>query len=82
MDPAKIVRKTLIPTVLRLLLDFLSLKNDVNVPSKVVSRKTFFKLVFCWRHEGRHGPGTQLTRYECIIIVDKRQCKMSSSKKK
>jgi hypothetical protein len=28
---AKIVRKTLIPTVLRLLLDFLSLKNDVNV---------------------------------------------------
>ncbi len=29
----KIVRKTLIPTVLWLLLDFLSLKNDVNVPS-------------------------------------------------
>jgi hypothetical protein len=29
---AKIVRKTLIPTVLLLLLDFLSLKNDVNVP--------------------------------------------------
>jgi hypothetical protein len=31
---AKIVKKTLIPTVLQLLLDFLSLKNDVNVPSK------------------------------------------------
>ncbi len=31
---AKIVRKTLIFTVLWLLLDFLSLKNDVNVPSK------------------------------------------------
>ncbi len=27
--PAKIVRNTLIPTVLRLLFDFLSLKNDV-----------------------------------------------------
>jgi hypothetical protein len=35
-------------------LDFLSLKNDVNVPSKstVISRKTFLKLVFCWRFEG------------------------------
>ncbi len=34
-DPStsKIVRKTLIPTVLRLLFDFLSLKNYVNVPS-------------------------------------------------
>jgi hypothetical protein len=31
---AKIVRKTWIPTVLLLLFDFLSLKNDVNVPSK------------------------------------------------
>jgi hypothetical protein len=31
----KIVRKTLISTVLLLLFDFLSLKNDVNVPSKV-----------------------------------------------
>jgi hypothetical protein len=31
---AKIIRKTLIPTVLRLLLEFSSLKNDVNVPSK------------------------------------------------
>jgi hypothetical protein len=34
---AKIVRKTLIPTVLYLLLDFLSSKNDVIVPSKVIS---------------------------------------------
>jgi hypothetical protein len=31
---AKIVRKTLIPTVLRLHYDFLYLKNYVNVPSK------------------------------------------------
>ncbi len=31
---AKIVRKTLIPTVLSLIFDFLSLKNDVNVLSK------------------------------------------------
>jgi hypothetical protein len=42
----KIVRKTLIPTVLLLLFDFLSLKNDVNVPylNKVISGKTFFKI--------------------------------------
>ncbi len=31
-DQAKKVRKTLIPTVLGLLFEFLSLKNDVNVP--------------------------------------------------
>ncbi len=42
---AKIVRKTLIPTVLWLLLDFLSLKNYVNVPSKS-NKKTFFKISF------------------------------------
>ncbi len=41
---AKIVKKTLIPTVLWLLLDFLSLKNYVNVPSK--SNKLFFKVSF------------------------------------
>ncbi len=41
---AKIVRKTLILTVLLLFFDFLSLKNDVNVRylQKVKSRKTFF----------------------------------------
>jgi hypothetical protein len=40
----KIGRKTLIPSVLRLFLDFLFLKNDENVYSKstVRSRKTFF----------------------------------------
>ncbi len=38
---AKIVRKTLIPTVLWLLFDFLSLKNDVNIPSKSNKQKTF-----------------------------------------
>jgi hypothetical protein len=46
LDPSftkqKKVIKTLIPTVLLLLFDFLSLKNDVNVPQKVISRKTFF----------------------------------------
>jgi hypothetical protein len=36
---AKLVRKTLIPTVLWLLFDFLSLKNYVNVPSKSKSNK-------------------------------------------
>jgi hypothetical protein len=49
---AKIVRKTWIPTVSRLLFDFLSLKIRT-VPSKVISRKTLpKKLVFCWRLEG------------------------------
>ncbi len=50
---AKIVRKTLIPTVLWLLLDFLSLKNDVNVPSKSNKQKNFIKkicfLLASWR---------------------------------
>ncbi len=49
---AKIVRKTSIPTVLRLLFDFLSLKNDVNVPSKSNKQKNFFKISFLlasWR---------------------------------
>ncbi len=36
---AKIVRKTLIPTVLWLLYYFLSLKNDVNVTSKSNKQK-------------------------------------------
>jgi hypothetical protein len=43
---AKIVRKTLIPTVLVLLLNFLSLKNDVKVPSKSTKKKTFFLISF------------------------------------
>jgi hypothetical protein len=46
---AKIVKKNLIQTVLQLLLDFLSLKNLVNVPSKtrkVISRKLFFYYFF------------------------------------
>ncbi len=50
---AKIVRKTLISTVLWLLYAFLSLKNDVNVPSKSNKQKFFLKLVFCWRLEGQ-----------------------------
>jgi hypothetical protein len=36
---AKMVRKTLIPTVLRLLYDFLSLKTDVKVASKRNNQK-------------------------------------------
>jgi hypothetical protein len=35
------------------LLDFLSLKNDENVPSKSSKQKIFLKLVFCWRLEGQ-----------------------------
>ncbi len=36
---AKIVRKTLIPAVLLLLYDYLSLKSDVNVPAKSNNKK-------------------------------------------
>jgi hypothetical protein len=43
---AKIVRKTLIHTVLWLLFDILSLKKDVNVPSKSNKQKNFFKINF------------------------------------
>ncbi len=39
---AKIVRQTLIPTVLWFLFVFLSLKNNVNVPSKSNKQKNFF----------------------------------------
>ncbi len=42
----KIVRKTLIPTVMRLLYDFLSLKNDVNIPSKSTKQKNLEKNYF------------------------------------
>ncbi len=38
----KIVRKTLISTVLWLLFDFLSLKTDVKVPLKSTMQKNFF----------------------------------------
>jgi hypothetical protein len=44
----KIVRKTLIPTVLSLLCDFLSFKNYVNVALKSNKPKNFF----CYRLEG------------------------------
>ncbi len=42
----KIVRKPLIPTVLLLFHDFLSLKKDVNVPSKSNKQKNFFLISF------------------------------------
>jgi hypothetical protein len=42
----KYLKKTLTPTVLRLLFDFLSLKNDVNVPSKSNKQKNFAKKEF------------------------------------
>jgi hypothetical protein len=50
---AKIVRKTLIPTVLLLVFGFLLLKNYVNVPLKVLSRKTSFLISFFWHLEGQ-----------------------------
>ncbi len=46
--------KALILIVLWIPLDFLSLKNDVNVPSKSIKQKNFVKkLVFCWHLEGQ-----------------------------
>jgi hypothetical protein len=39
ISSSKKVRKTSISTVLRLLYDFLSFKNDVNVPSKVRNKQ-------------------------------------------
>ncbi len=42
-------KKTLIPTALWLLL---SLKNDLNVPSKSNKQNNFFLLVFFWHFEG------------------------------
>ncbi len=51
---AKIVSKTLIPSVLWLLFDFLSLKNYVNVPSKRHRQKNFGKkIVYCWHLKGK-----------------------------
>jgi hypothetical protein len=44
---AKTGRETLILTVLGLLFDFLSLKNDVKVPSKSNKQKNLKKLAFC-----------------------------------
>ncbi len=54
LSSCKIARKTLILTVFWLLLDFLSLKNDVKDLQKVISRKTLFKklpsfLLASWR---------------------------------
>ncbi len=66
---AKIVGKALIPAVLRLLLNFLSLKSDVNVPylQKVISRKTFFFISFLlpsWRPMTKTaGPGSISQRH-------------------
>jgi hypothetical protein len=51
-DPDPSIGKTLIPTVLRLILDFLSLKNYINIPSKSNKQKNLkIKLVFCWHLE-------------------------------
>jgi hypothetical protein len=51
---AKIVRKTLIPTVLRLLYNFLSEESDVHVPSKSNKQESLVKkIVFRWHLEGQ-----------------------------
>ncbi len=67
---AKIVRNTMIPTVLRLLYDILSLKNNVNVPTKSNKQENLEKncvLLVSWRSmekiagsgsiSHRHGSG-------------------------
>jgi hypothetical protein len=51
MDPDK---KNLEPRYFVTLFDFLSLKNNVNVPSKSnKQKKCIKKLVFCWHLEGQ-----------------------------
>jgi hypothetical protein len=58
----KLVRKTLIPTVLWLLFDFLSFKNDVNVPSNSIKQKNFKKKKIAGSeslsNSQRHGSAT------------------------
>ncbi len=69
---AKKLRKTLISTVLWILCEFLSLKNDLNVPSKGISIKNLLQhylLLTSWRSLTKragsgfvpkcHGSGTQ-----------------------
>ncbi len=46
LSPIKNSKKILIPTAFWLLFDFLSLKNDVNVPSKCNKQKNFFSINF------------------------------------
>jgi hypothetical protein len=64
MDQAKIVRKTLISIVLWLIYEILSLKNDVNVPSKSNKKKKLETFIsFCrsdchWRNEQDQEPET------------------------
>jgi hypothetical protein len=55
LDPDPLVRgMDPDPDPALLLFDFLSLKNDIKVPSKSNLQKTFFfKLVFCWHLEGQ-----------------------------
>jgi hypothetical protein len=49
---AKIVRKTLIPTIFVTFFNFLSLKNDVNVPPKSNKQKILvLKFISCWHLE-------------------------------
>ncbi len=50
----------LLSTVFRLLYDFLSMKNDVNVRSKSNKQKNLEKkIVFCWRLEGQWRTGSR-----------------------
>ncbi len=59
---AKIVRKTLIPTVVWPFYDFLSLKNDVNVPSISINQiniEKYFLLPFWISLTKIAGPGSE-----------------------
>jgi hypothetical protein len=52
MDPDPLVRGARLdpdPSIIKLLCDYLFLKNDVNVPSKSNKQKKLEKMVFCWR---------------------------------
>ncbi len=69
---AKIVRKILIPTVLWLLFDFLSLKNDVNIPSKSNKQKNFFLNLFCVGNLMVNGENSRIRIRIRIWIISQR----------
>ncbi len=70
---SKIVRNTLILTVLWLLLDFLSLKTDVNVPSKSNKQKNFVKniifLLASWSESPDPDPHQNVMESGTLVFV-------------
>jgi hypothetical protein len=85
---AKMVSTTLIPTVLRLLYDFLSSKNDVNVPSKSIkpkkifsSRRSLTKMAGSGSISQRYGSADPDTDSDsCQNLMDPQDCSFEDLK--